>query len=80
MICLQGHTTGMHHSIAVDREDETKSIKEKEAKKDNDFALGCMRRGVAALCVEQRAFGERTEPGRNSCYLPTMRALPHSLS
>ncbi len=58
MICLQGHSTGMHNSIAVDIEDETKKIR---VAGDRDFALGCMKRGVAALAVEQRSFGERKE-------------------
>lgn len=75
-ICLQGHTTGMHNSIAVDRETEKKSI---EVSGDRDFALGCMCRGLAALCVEQRSFGTRrelvqkvTDPG---CHDADMRAL-----
>ena len=58
MICLQGHTTGMHHSIAVQRENEKRKM---SVEGDRDFALGCMQRGVAALCIEQRSFGERRE-------------------
>lgn len=58
MICLQGHSTGMHNSIAVDINDETKAIK---VDGDRDFALGCMSRGLAALCIEQRSLGERCE-------------------
>lgn len=67
-ICLQGHSTGMHNSIAVDFDDETQPI---EVAGDRDFGLGAMRRGVAALCIEQRYFGERAERGiENSpgCY------------
>ena len=58
MICFQGHTTGMHLSIGVDREDEPRAI---VVEGDRDFAVGCMERGLAALCIEQRAFGERRE-------------------
>ncbi|MEI7435603.1 MAG: hypothetical protein WCL16_02205 [bacterium] len=58
MICLQGHSTGMHNSIAVQREDESRPHK---VEGDRDFALGCMSRGIAALCIEQRSFGERRE-------------------
>lgn len=58
VICLQGHTTGMHLSIGVDRADESRVI---QVEGDRDFALGCLRRGQAALCLEQRAFGERAE-------------------
>ncbi|NJL28377.1 MAG: hypothetical protein HC897_11055 [Thermoanaerobaculia bacterium] len=57
-ICLQGHSTGMHLSIGVDRDDNSQAI---VVERDYDFGLGCLRRGVAALCLEQRAFGERRE-------------------
>lgn len=76
-ICLQGHSTGMHNSIAVQREDETKPIK---VEGDRDFALGCMRLGIAALCIEQRSFGERNEKKQkkissHQCHDATMHAL-----
>jgi len=58
MICLQGHSTGMHCSTGVDREDETKPF---EVEGDRDFALQCMQRGIAALCIEQRSLGLRRE-------------------
>lgn len=57
-ICLQGHSTGMHNSIAVDLETNTKPI---PVDGDRDFGLICMRNGIAALCIEQRSFGERRE-------------------
>lgn len=77
MICLQGHTTGMHHSIAVDREDESKPI---QVEGDRDFALGCLSRGIAALCVEQRSFGLRREQMQeqvspHGCHDASMHAL-----
>jgi len=56
--CLQGHSTGMHNSIGVSAEDDQATI---EVAGDRDFALGCMRRGIAAFCMEQSAFGERRE-------------------
>lgn len=76
-ICLQGHSTGMHKSIAVDFHDESQPI---ETVGDRDLALGCMRHGVAALCIEQRAFGERADfdsPNNwvNRCHNPAMQAL-----
>src|SRR5690242_16758170 len=46
IICLQGHTTGMHHSIAVERDDESKPM---EIAGDRDFALHAMKHGWAAL-------------------------------
>jgi hypothetical protein len=57
-ICLQGHTSGMHNSIAVTYEDENVPM---AVEGDRDFGLGCMARGIAALCLEQRSFGERRE-------------------
>ena len=77
MVCLQGHSTGMHNSIAVDYETNTKPI---EVAGDRDFALGCLRRGIAALCIEQRSFGERKElvqehVSPHGCHDATMHAL-----
>jgi len=57
-ICLQGHSTGMHNSIGVGRDNEKKKIK---VEGDRDYAIGCMKRGIAALCIEQRSFGLRRE-------------------
>ena len=77
MICLQGHTTGMHVSIAVQSEDETQPL---EVEGDRDFALGCLRHGIAALCLEQRSFGERREQkqaqvSEHGCHDAAMQAL-----
>lgn len=77
MICLQGHSTGMHNSIAVQREDETKPY---HVEGDRDFALGCMKRGIAALCIEQRSFGQRRElkqkqVSSHGCHDAAMQAL-----
>jgi dienelactone hydrolase len=77
MICLQGHSTGMHVSIAVQREDETLPL---AVEGDRDFGLGCIQRGIAALCIEQRSLGERREQRQQvtsdqSCHDATMHAL-----
>ena len=77
MICLQGHSTGMHNSIGMEREDETRRIR---VAGDRDFALGCMKRGIAALCIEQRSFGLRRERLQkktvaHGCHDATMQAL-----
>ncbi len=76
-VCVQGHTTGAHCSIAVEREDETREM---EVDGDRDFGLGCMRRGIAALCIEQRSFGERREQhqervSQHGCHDAAMHAL-----
>ena len=55
VICLQGHTTGMHISLGrpvYPGDDEMVSGG------DRDFALEILREGYAALVLEQRAFGE----------------------
>jgi dienelactone hydrolase len=57
-ICLQGHSSGGHNSIGVDRDDNSRPI---EVPGDRDFARSAMANGFAALCIEQRAFGERRE-------------------
>ena len=77
-ICLQGHTSGMHLSIACDAADEHTPI---SVKGERDLALHCLRRGIAALCIEQRAFGERAERAQedvcrhNGCHDALMHAL-----
>ena len=76
-VCVQGHTTGAHISIAVDRDDNVTPM---EIEGDRDFGLGCMRRGIAALCIEQRSFGERSEQHQkqvstHGCHDATMHAL-----
>ena len=73
MICVQGHSSGMHNSIAVEFGKETKPM---AVEPGRDFALGCMRRGVAALCIEQRSFGERSPtPPDPNCHDAAMHAL-----
>ncbi|MBI2503488.1 MAG: prolyl oligopeptidase family serine peptidase [Candidatus Latescibacteria bacterium] len=77
MICLQGHSTGMHVSIGAQREDETKPY---TAPGDRDFAIGCMQREIAALCIEQRSLGERREQRQQAlsphgCHDATVQAL-----
>jgi len=77
MICLQGHNSGMHHAIGVEREDETEPM---VVEGDRDFGIQCMQRGVAALCIEQRSFGERREQKvavaqRTMCHEAAVHAL-----
>jgi dienelactone hydrolase len=75
IICLQGHSTGMHVSLALDRVTETEGI---PVAGDRDIAVQALRRGFAVLCLEQRGFGERGDHGHdrfNSCHRPAMSAL-----
>lgn len=76
MIALQGHSTGMHHSIGVERNEEAKNIM---VEGDRDHGLRCMKEGVAALCIEQRSFGERRELKQENtkgmCHEASMHAI-----
>ena len=72
VICLQGHSTGMHISLG-----RPKSEKDAEdIAGDRDYALQAVRNGFAALTVEQRAFGEcGGGPEGPLCRLPASTAL-----
>lgn len=55
IICLQGHTSGMHISLGRPKDDkDVESISG-----DRDYAIQAVDQGYAALVIEQRAFGER---------------------
>jgi len=76
VICLQGHTPGMHISIGEARDEtERNSIAG-----DRDFAVQAVNRGFVALAIEQRCFGERTETlqkkrAADTCHDAAMHAL-----
>lgn len=55
VICLQGHSTGMHVSIGREAYPGKEPIK---TLGDRDFGIQAVSRGYAALCMEQRGFGE----------------------
>ncbi len=72
MICLQGHSTGMHISMGrakFDGDEETAS------NGDRDFMLQCMEMGIAAVCIDQRCFGERGGTPEPDCYIASMTAI-----
>jgi dienelactone hydrolase len=70
MICLQGHSPGMHISIGrAQNKREQKSIAG-----GRDIALQAVAHGWAALAIEQRGFGLRAEKGV-SCQDTALRAL-----
>jgi len=70
MICLQGHSPGMHISIGRNKTPADK----KSIEGGRDIALQAVRNGWAALAIEQRAFGLRAERGV-SCQDAALRAL-----
>jgi len=73
MICLQGHSTGMHLSIGEPKfPGDAESIAG-----GRDFAMQALAHGYAALVIEQRSFGEcGSKPdGRTNCYRTSLAAL-----
>lgn len=72
IICLQGHSTGMHISLG-------RPIYPGDAESiagDRDFARQAVARGYAALTVEQRGFGESGgTPKGPDCQQVAMQAL-----
>lgn len=72
MICLQGHSTGMHISMGRAR---FEGDEETANDGDRDFMKHCIKRGMAAVCLEQRCFGERGGNPNPDCYVASMTAL-----
>jgi len=70
MICLQGHSPGMHISLGR----ATTAKEKKSIEGGRDIALQAIQNGWAALAIEQRAFGLRAEKGV-SCQDASLRAL-----
>lgn len=57
VICLQGHSTGMHISLGRPKYPGD----EESIAGDRDFAVQAVKQGYAALALEQRCFGERMD-------------------
>ncbi len=72
MICLQGHSTGMHVSMDRPLSDEEPSTAKAG---DRDFAVQCISHGIAAISLEQRCFGERGGNPKPDCHVASMSAL-----
>ena len=75
VICLQGHSTGMHISLGREKyEGDHLTISDG----DRDFALQAVSRGYAAVAMEQRGFGEldgTVSTGAHRCQQVSMQAL-----
>jgi len=78
VICLQGHSSGMHVSLGRTKHPGDKASMNSEL----DFAVQAVREGYAALVIEQRCFGERKdirEPVNrylnDNCHHAAMNAL-----
>ena len=69
MICLQGHSSGMHISIGREKfPGDAETIAG-----GRDFALQAVDRGYVAIAMEQRGLGELKHGG--GCLLPASQAL-----
>jgi len=74
MICLQGHSTGMHISLGQPKyERDVASI----SGGDRDFCVRAVKEGYVAVAVEQRNFGECGGAGEKgpACLYSTMIAF-----
>lgn len=70
MICLQGHSPGMHISMGrVLGSDDPMPVNEG----DRDFAVRAIQEGFAAVSLEQRNFGELMGEGR--CLYASLTAI-----
>lgn len=78
MLCLQGHSTGMHNSLGLASDDEMREIRVEGGR---DFGRQALAEGYAALCIEQRSLGERRESHQphvnqyNPCHDAALHAL-----
>ena len=73
VICLQGHSKGMHISMGRPKFDGDEQTIHGG---DRDFAKQIVARGQAALVIEQRAFGERGGTAEGPvCHPVAMQAL-----
>lgn len=78
VICLQGHSSGMHISLGRPKTEADATIIEG----GRDIGLQVVREGYAALVLEQRCFGERTDARpkelrciEHTCHHASMAAL-----
>lgn len=77
-VCLQGHGKGMHVSMG-----RRKYESEKPDTGDRDVAIQALKRGYAAIALDQRGFGERRtevemptgKDGSPKCQVTAMNAL-----
>ncbi len=59
-ICIQGHSSGMHNSVALRQDGTPMDAEERKALRsgDRDFAVRAVKEGYAAFCIEQRYMGQ----------------------
>ena len=69
IVCLQGHSSGFHLSAGITKFDSDGNPSET----GDDYGIQAVSRNMAALCIEQRYFGERSlhpETRDPECYIP----------
>ena len=74
MVCLQGHSSGVHISLGKPKFDGDEAIIDS----GSDFGIQSVKQGFAALCIEMRYFGERKEhPDEKGpeCWIPSMSEI-----
>ena len=78
VICVQGHTRGMHVSLGEHVYGDLDDPEGDEA----DYASQALEQGYAALCLDQRGMGERRtemeqkdDKGQTRCHITSMNAL-----
>ena len=72
VICIQGHSTGMHISMGrIIYERDAVSV----STNDRDYALQAVKRGYIAVCMEQRGLGELKCALTENCHHYTMMCL-----
>ena len=76
MICLQGHTSGMHLSLGrpYSEEDVNRLQSDDAMSGDYDFCLRAVKEGFAAVAMELRSRGE-SDVEKLGCYESAMTAL-----
>ena len=73
MICLQGHSSGMHISFGRPKFSGDEEMIKNE---DIDFCIRALREGFATVALEQRALGESSiNDGGNMCFQSVMTSL-----
>ena len=74
VICLQGHSEGMHISLARKAFPDKTPI---TVEGDRDFCIQAVKRGYVAIALEQRGFGELCfkENANNSCHELSWQAV-----
>ena len=58
LVCLQGHTSGMHVTLGID---QTEEFRLRGPHASRDFGTAALRKGFGIVCLEQASLGTRIE-------------------